>query len=562
MLNGAHRENIITTAIFLACMFFLAGISIYNAFTISAGTLASEKRSLASFPKIADAGKDLPKFASGLEAFFNDRFAFRSAAITFRNMIVYQCFHSSGSNKVAIGKNGWLYCAEALAPVGQINAEPFSEDAVRCWVRMLQTRRDWLAARNIKYIFLVAPEKASIYPEFLPDSWQRRPGPSRLDQLTGYLKTHTNIDIIDTAAILKQAKTEQILYYKGDTHWNSYGAFLIAQEILRTLSNSFASVKPFSKDSWQFTSTNFKGDLANMLGLARLLSENCIDINLTKTRGPHRATAYKLPLIEGCTGPCYAIETANSSLPRALFLRDSFMGSVEPYLSENFKFSDYYWTSRFAQDVILSEKPDVVIQEIAERHLYDSMPDNIPEFLTDTRSQCEAVSAAAPHTHLCDRTPDRAGAAGSKDLALFHGDFALKDIEACNTESGIIVKLLWRSRVKQTLRFKMGVHAIDKVNGIVGSVDLDQDWLKRPIKPGSIWRDTIIIPHEKTAGAKYLGVVMYEDSSRLFPVVSKSSDWYGSRFIISLSDAERNAQQSRSLSVAESKPEDRQNLLQ
>jgi alginate O-acetyltransferase complex protein AlgJ len=62
------------------------------------------------------------------------------------------------------------------------------------------------------------------------------------------------------------------------------------------------------------------------------------------------------------------------SLPRAVIFRDSFVSPLVPFLSEHFSRAVYLWQNDFDAGVVETEHPDVVIQEIVGRHLYNFIP--------------------------------------------------------------------------------------------------------------------------------------------------------------------------------------------
>ena len=72
--------------------------------------------------------------------------------------------------------------------------------------------------------------------------------------------------------------------------------------------------------------------------------------------------------------PRLVTEIPGSRLPRALIFRDSFASRLVPFLSEHFSRAVYLWQNDFDANAVLSENPDVVIQEIVGRHLYNFIP--------------------------------------------------------------------------------------------------------------------------------------------------------------------------------------------
>lgn len=65
-----------------------------------------------------------------------------------------------------------------------------------------------------------------------------------------------------------------------------------------------------------------------------------------------------------------------SPLPSVLLSRDNwlFYALLAPFLSEHFSRAVYLWQNDFDADVVLRERPDVVIQEIIGRHLHVFIP--------------------------------------------------------------------------------------------------------------------------------------------------------------------------------------------
>jgi hypothetical protein len=67
-------------------------------------------------------------------------------------------------------------------------------------------------------------------------------------------------------------------------------------------------------------------------------------------------------------------EIPGSTLPRAVIFRDSFASQLAPLLSEHFSRAVYLWQNDFDAQVVEEECPDIVIQEIVGRHLFNFIP--------------------------------------------------------------------------------------------------------------------------------------------------------------------------------------------
>src|SRR5262249_9806633 len=133
---------------------------------------ASENRRLAALPKLQLKGSVLRPFPAHFEAFYNDRFGFRDVLIRWLTRAEVLWLKVSSSPEVILGKKGWLFYSEL--PPGQAAraTRPFTAEQLDHWRRMLEARQDWLAQRGIRYLFVIAPDKQTMYPEMLP-RWLR-----------------------------------------------------------------------------------------------------------------------------------------------------------------------------------------------------------------------------------------------------------------------------------------------------------------------------------------------------------------------------------------------------
>lgn len=85
-------------------------------------------------------------------------------------------------------------------------------------MKMIQTI---LQPQNIHIVFLIAPDKESVYPELF--------GASYLPALQNKMKAQ-NLDYIDVFSTLKNKGAEY--YYEGDTHWNAAAIKLVSKETI------------------------------------------------------------------------------------------------------------------------------------------------------------------------------------------------------------------------------------------------------------------------------------------------------------------------------------------
>ena len=140
-----------------------------------------------------------------------------------------------------------------------------------------------------------------------------------------------------------------------------------------------ATPAAWTREDFEATEEEIPGkDLAGMLGLKNVLHE--LDLRLVPRR-PRRARVVDPPDAEPTAEVGRLVtEIPDPSLPRAVIFRDSFASRLVPFLSEHFSRAVYLWQNDFDANVVTDEHPDVVIQEIVGRHLYEfiASPELVP----------------------------------------------------------------------------------------------------------------------------------------------------------------------------------------
>jgi hypothetical protein len=251
-----------------------------------------------------------------------------------------------------------------------------TETELESWRRTLEARRDWLAVRGIHFLFVVPPDKHTIYPEFLPPNLRPVRQQSRLDQLMAYLHEHSTVDTLDLRPALFQAKKDGQIYCKLDTHWNGLGAFIAHREIVRSLRKWFPDV-PVPELSLQHVTKQERtgGDLSRMLGLGSDLKDSYPIVNARPPQATIVTGAGEEILDPSALIEVIVSERKNAPIGRAVILRDSFCTDLLPLLSEDFGRAAYLWGSEFDPEKITAERPQVVIWELVERLLMKPPPD-------------------------------------------------------------------------------------------------------------------------------------------------------------------------------------------
>lgn len=362
--------NIILVMVFFAVICLPVLGSIFN---ISPDLTWNEKRMLEPFPEIALKRRAIKKFPRRFEAFFNDHFGFRAPLIRFFSWYKINLFGISSSSKVIFGKDGWLFFAGSRVIESYRCIKPLTLFELTQWQKYLEQKQKWLNEQGIHYFFVVAPNKHSIYPEFLPDYVSRVREESHLDQLIKHLGKYTDIEVIDLREDILSAKKKWVVYRRTGTHWNELGAFIAYRKIMKQFKKYYNDLDYHPLSQFEIITKDYQGgDLIGMLGTDIIKSEQTISL-IPKFEPCARDIPYELKLKykwpKGNKPFATACECSELSM---LMFRDSFAVALQPYLSEHFKKSIYVWTFaelNLLKLIVMKEKPDIVIEEIVERGL-------------------------------------------------------------------------------------------------------------------------------------------------------------------------------------------------
>jgi alginate O-acetyltransferase complex protein AlgJ len=370
------HDNRLLVALFAALISLPLAANIAG---VDGADAVAENRELAPFPRVHASWQAIADFGPALSAWFDDHFGFRSTLVRWYGESRLFGLGVSPTPAVVKGRDGWFFYGDDKAIEDYANVEALTEGEVENWRQAVVRARDWLRARGIAYVFTIAPDKHVVYGDEMPRAIARVGDLSRADQIFTALQD-TGL-AIDVRPRLYEARTRERIYFKTDTHWNDRGAFVAYQQIIGAVRARIPGTPPaWSRDDFEPAERTIEGlDLAGMMGLTRALHE--VDLPLV----PRRQRRFQVVEPKDVSAPGaegYIVTTIDDpSLPRAVIFRDSFMSRLVPFLSEHFSRAVYLWQNDFDSDIVTKERPDVVIQEIVGRHLYNFIPS--PELVPD-----------------------------------------------------------------------------------------------------------------------------------------------------------------------------------
>ena len=304
------------------------------------------------------------------------------------NSLNASVLHSTTSDSIVLGEDGWLFYSESVADMTGTNL--LSERQLWCAARRLWLMQEYCESQGARFLFTVPCGKYSLYPEYAPDYVMvNDPGNrERLAEKLGQM----GVNYVD----LYEAFTaeEEILCWKYDSHWNSKGAALAADRILA----AFGMPGDYFAGPFEAVQEH-SGDLYEIL----YPSGSYLETDYHWQPGftfEHTSNFRSYDDIQ--------ITTANPAGSGSLLMfRDSSGRNLYPYMAQSFENACFSRLTAYPLNMVQSTGADHVVIELAERTI-DYLLKYSAVFPAPVRSM-DVLEGAEP----CSVTVSSEGAPGS-----------------------------------------------------------------------------------------------------------------------------------------------------
>lgn len=291
---------------------------------------------------------------SDLGDYFEQHFAFRSQIITADAEIQSKVFGVSNLDSVVVGKDGWLYYSSTLDDYMGQNA--LDQQQIEGIVHNLALVQHRVEEHDAKFLFTVAPNKSTLYPEHMPSYYHADKSALHNRDLLNKALTNSSVDYCNLFSVF--SKQDETLYFARDSHWNNKGALLAYDTILSKLGKAhddYADKKAVVRE-------DFVGDLNKMIYPAQPDPELNYYYDAEGTyRYATETSSVEDPFIR----------TQNDDAEGTLFMyRDSFGNLLLPFFGSAFEDAVFSKAFPIMLDLALEQySPDDVVFEIAERNI-------------------------------------------------------------------------------------------------------------------------------------------------------------------------------------------------
>ena len=338
------KYKLFTAAFLLLCILPSAGML----FLPPTEAAANERLTPAPQLKTAD-GSWNTEVLDQTTDYIADHFALRQEMVTANAALQTKLLATSPAEDVIYGADGWLYYAATLDDYQ--NTATLTEEELRQVAQTVADMQAFCEARGAQFVFTIAPNKNSLYPERMPARYLQSSGQGNYEKLKPLLEEY-GVRYADLFTLL--SAQDETLYLRTDSHWTNRGAALAHDFLMETLGlphTAFADA-PYTEGETHL------GDLYQMLypkGTAHETQQTY------ETHFSH--------VSEPRTAEDILIQTTNPAAPngRLLLCRDSFGNALYPFLAEDFREATV--TRQMPYPMGQVQAGDTVIVEIVERNL-------------------------------------------------------------------------------------------------------------------------------------------------------------------------------------------------
>lgn len=325
---------------------------------------------LNEFPSVSS-WKKLP---NRVESFLSDHLPGRQSLVGWNARLRTGLFGASPTPRVWIGADGWQFFNHRADMEPDFDAAATAEN----WNKLMRSRHNWCREHGAQFLIVAAPDKQSVYPEFLPERIRQRTGDGLLDRAVELWRADPAIATLDLRTELLHGKTTAPVYLKNDSHWSPYGCWCGAMRLIDSMTALNSATPPLSPSDFEFGQAPIElADTWRLLGLPRDPPvEQCRWPRLRERRATIADESVLMASGDGLDHLRPVVWTRPDGIgPRVVLFGDSFADErFQEILAQCCSRLVFVPTYQMPASILERERPDVVIVQFVERALHCEKP--------------------------------------------------------------------------------------------------------------------------------------------------------------------------------------------
>lgn len=299
-------------------------------------------------PEISSDDGFNPEYFDQLTQYIDRNFAGRQTLITINGLLMKN-LGESGNEKVIQGKDGWLFFEETAKDyLGQATISRREAFAI---AENLQTVKLGVESRGGRFFFTIAPNKNSLYGQYMPSRYVANRSESNYALIEPYLDESYYVDLFDALG-----SGDEILYHKWDSHWTRAGALAARDALMEAAGKSARDYSDVSSKEQR----RHRGDLYEMaFPKSRALDWDTVYDAEPEYTYVRAVNSDDEPLIE----------TRSEKKGSLVMYRDSFGIALLPFMADEYGKAFFSKETPYNLDAAADYMPGDVVIELVERNL-------------------------------------------------------------------------------------------------------------------------------------------------------------------------------------------------
>lgn len=372
--------------VFIVCFAVLVIIPFISSDFEGGKVSETENRTKALFPQLTvNENHEFADLTSELENWCSDNIGYRDNFNELYTMANFR-FFGLPSNRVHVGRNGWYFTTNNYNVDIAKGDHTITEETLRKIADYQQIINDYYKEQGIVYYLMLIPAKPSVYPEYISGG-KYGVIDTTVDIVEEYLLNNTDVNIINIKPELLNAKGENNLYLKTDTHWSPYGSYIGYQAIMNRLYNDGSVKKIIDFAPVLIKSDSIEGGLSDMIGPNALPKEDLWTYSWDRNyqHDTQSNDYFELEAVLNNIESDKQIEISRNEFKYInqrtevnqqsllLYADSMYMNSWQgvQYLAENFSNVQYVRVRGISPEIDKTVQPDIVIFECYERLIED-----------------------------------------------------------------------------------------------------------------------------------------------------------------------------------------------